>query len=562
MSDAPTLLYLEADDEITAVLRRVRAAEPGRVVLVAPGRSRATSSVVALRLLAGEGRGLAVVGDALTRSLAAEAGLAAYASVDDARRAVPGDAPPSPEQRQATIHVVRGDRDDDTAPTLAAAPLVRPDVGEETRPVATVRPARSTRPARTAPPPARTAPPPARRRSRPAPPRRSALVAVLGLLAAFVIVATVVGAMVLPAATVTIAPRAEAVGPSTYTITVEDPQEESGTVTAEATVTATGTYTDQQPAAGEVVFFNWTFFPVTVPAGSYVAAGEQAFATQAEVTVPRGRLTGQGTIRAGEGSVAVLAAAPGAAGNVPAEAINQVLDSQIDGRLRGFPENTRPTVTNPEATSGGVDDTGPEITQADLDAATTALGEDLRRQAAEAAPDDGDRIALPPATPPEPALEVPEDLVGTRDQPEVTISGSLDWSVWLVERASVEDQARARFTAEGGALPDGLELLPDQTQVAVGDARLLDDGRVEVDVTVTGMATAPVDIAEVIARIRGLGEEQARLALADLGAARVELWPGWVATVPDMEWRIEVRVEGADLPSIGPSPSGAASASP
>ncbi|MDQ2689064.1 MAG: hypothetical protein M3Y29_02165, partial [Chloroflexota bacterium] len=79
MSDVPTLLYLEADDEITAVVRRVRAADPGRVVIVAPGRSRATSSAVALRLLAraGEedGRELAVVGDALTRSLAAEAGL-------------------------------------------------------------------------------------------------------------------------------------------------------------------------------------------------------------------------------------------------------------------------------------------------------------------------------------------------------------------------------------------------------------------------------------------------------------------------------------------------------
>ena len=51
---------------------------PARIVLVAPGRSRATSSAVALRLLARAGeddeRELAVVGDALTRSLAAEAG--------------------------------------------------------------------------------------------------------------------------------------------------------------------------------------------------------------------------------------------------------------------------------------------------------------------------------------------------------------------------------------------------------------------------------------------------------------------------------------------------------
>ncbi len=81
-------------------------------MLVAPGRSRATSSVVALRLLARiaeeAGRALAVVGDALTRSLAAEAGLDAYASVEDARLALPAPAEAA-QARRASIHVVRGD---------------------------------------------------------------------------------------------------------------------------------------------------------------------------------------------------------------------------------------------------------------------------------------------------------------------------------------------------------------------------------------------------------------------------------------------------------------------
>ena len=93
MSETPAVVYLEADDEITSVVRRVRSAEAERVIVVVPGRSRATSSAVALRLLARageeEGREVAVVGDALTRSLATEAGLAAYATLDDARRAEP-----------------------------------------------------------------------------------------------------------------------------------------------------------------------------------------------------------------------------------------------------------------------------------------------------------------------------------------------------------------------------------------------------------------------------------------------------------------------------------------
>ena len=93
MTDDATIIFLEADDEITGVVRRVRDAGPGRVVIVAPGRSRATSSTVALRVLARagdeDGAELAVVGDMLTRSLAADAGLAAYASVEDARAALP-----------------------------------------------------------------------------------------------------------------------------------------------------------------------------------------------------------------------------------------------------------------------------------------------------------------------------------------------------------------------------------------------------------------------------------------------------------------------------------------
>src|SRR5437016_3792452 len=46
------ILYLEPDDEIPSVVRRVRESELPRVVLVAPGRSKATSSAIGLRLLA------------------------------------------------------------------------------------------------------------------------------------------------------------------------------------------------------------------------------------------------------------------------------------------------------------------------------------------------------------------------------------------------------------------------------------------------------------------------------------------------------------------------------
>ena len=82
MADGTQLLYLEPDDEVTTVVRRLREADAGRVVLVASGRTKATTSAVALRLLAQvaaeEGREIALVADPGARALAAEAGIAAF----------------------------------------------------------------------------------------------------------------------------------------------------------------------------------------------------------------------------------------------------------------------------------------------------------------------------------------------------------------------------------------------------------------------------------------------------------------------------------------------------
>lgn len=532
MSNEPALLYLEADDEITSVVRRVRAADAARVVVVAPGRSRATSSVVALRLLAraaeGEGREVALVGDALTRSLAADAGLPAYASVDDARRAAPVEAVPS-DTRHAAIHVVRGRATDDTAPTLAAAPVAVSD------PDATVAAPVARRPSR-----------PARPAVAPAPRRRALPIALVGAVVALLVLASVAAATLLPGATITISPRTEAIGPVEYEIEVSDLEEIGDQITLTQTVTATGTAPVQVAASGEVVFNNWTFFPVEVPAGTYVAAGEQAFATRADVVVPRGRLTGQGTIAAGQEAVEVDAAAIGPAANVPAEAINTVVNEEIDQRLRGFPENPQPRVSNPEPTTGGVDTTVPLMTQADVDAALQALRAELAAQTnaalAEVTTDDAIVVGGPLG---EPTIEGVEGLAETLDLPEAEISGVQPWQAFRVARADVVADARARFNADVALVPANHRLVEDAIEVTVGDARM-EGERMIVPVTVTGRSVATLVEDEVRQRSVGRSADEAQAALADLGPATIELWPGWVTTVPTLDWRVEVRIEDVE----------------
>ena len=555
MTDEPTLIYLETDDEITAVVRRVRSADPGRVVIVAPGRSRATSSAVALRLLAraasDDEREIAVVGDELTRSLAAEAGLTAYRSVEDARLAKPPAAEEAATAPHAAIHVVRGAAAEDTAPTLPAMAAVDAD----TRPIRTVAPRRErTTPGhgpRQRPSSTRTVRRPARRAANP-------LVAVIGIAGAFVVIAAVLGAMFLPSATVAITPRSEPVGPVDYTITIDDPQRTSGTVNETATVTATGSYAIEAAAMGTVVFFNWNFVPVEVPAGTFVAAGEQAFATAAAVTVPAGDLTGEGTIQAGEQAVNVSAAAIGPAGNVAAEAIDEILDKETARRLRGFPRNTQRLVVNPEPTTGGVATTGVEIVQADVDAAVQQLRDALTAGLSAALEGTDTGLFADPPEAAEPVITGTDGLVGTRDQAEVEITGELAYDRLSVEPEEVEARAQERFATDASVLPDGTQLLTDEIDVVIGSATR-DGDALAVEVTVSGRATTSVDRDDVVRGIIGLSEAEAEAELAPLGQADVTLWPGWVSTVPDRDWRIEVQISGVEEISAEPSAEPSAS---
>lgn len=536
MTTATALLYLEIDDEVTSVVRRIRETDGERVILVAPGRSRATSSVVALRLLARVGedadRRVAVVGDSLTRSLASEAGLDAYASVDDARSAVlPAAAEAEAEPRGASIHVVRGEVADETAAIPAErAPARAPaSIGTdtETRPVGVPRGDRD-----------RPTPVTSRR-----PARRALPAAVLAGVALLLLVTAVLAAVVLPAATVTISPKTEPVGPIAYEIPVEDAERTAGTVEAEATVTATGTYPIQAAATGAVVFRNFNTVGVAIGTGTLVAAGEQAFETTAEVVVPAGSLTGAGTIQAGEAPVEVAAAAVGPAANVAADAIDTILTQSVAAGLRGFPNNEARLVLNPEPTVGGLDTTGPEFTQPDADAARAALIDALDLAAADALEGSGVAIFADPHEPATPVVDGLDGLVGTRDQATADISGTLAYDRLGADPEQVIDAAEARLLADVTVLPAGHQLVTSATEVAIDEVRREDDALV-VRVAVMAASTPVIDRDEVTELIRGRSVEEAGAALTDMGDATVAVWPAWAASVPELEWRIELRVAG------------------
>ena len=195
---------------------------------------------------------------------------------------------------------------------------------------------------------------------------------------------------------------------------------------------------------------------------------------------------------------------------------------------------------NPEATSGGVDEAGVRVTRRDVEAAVESLTSELRGQAGDALAEQGDAIVVETELA-EPTITGLEGLVGTRDQAETTIEGTLPWEAWTADPDQVTDAARGRFADDPSVVPDGHSLLPDSIEVAVEGATV--DGSVlRVDVNATGRSAAEIDTDEVARRIGGLTPDEAEATLEDLGSATVELWPDWVASVPSMAWRIEVRV--------------------
>jgi hypothetical protein len=531
MADQPQLIYLEPDDEITSVVRRLRAAESGAVVIVAPGRSRATSSAVALRLLAQvaaeEARSISLVADAPTRAVAGEAGIAAFASVAEATSgAVPDQAAATP---RAPIRVVRGASDTVAASTgVHPIPAPRAGAGDVTMPV------------RLPPRPALGGPGP-RTAWRSFVPRWP-------WLAGLLIFALIVGAALLPGATISITPATTAVGPNTYQLHLPVSGHDSAELHATRSGTATGNHPELVAATGTVTFMNWSGVSVAVPKGTQVSvSGTIAFTTIERIVVPKGHFQPQAP---GQKAVGVVAVVAGLAGNVAAEEINSVDDSSVNFNLRGgFSDNKNRLVINVEATNGGLETPHTVIQQSDVDAVATAINADLAAQLAAALASHPDRVYAGATEVPQ--VNVPVDLVGTEDQATFELTGTLTFDRAYVMVADLDTAARAALDGDSGAAPEGTSILADSVRVEAGTATV-NGNEMTVSVSVRAGAAAAIDEAAVRDKVAGKSRAEAEAALAGQGKVRIDLWPGWVDSVPRIPFRITVRTVA---PGGGPSSS-------
>jgi hypothetical protein len=518
MADTPQLIYLEPDDEITSVVRRVRAAESATVVIVAPGRSRATSSAVALRLLAQvakeEARSISLVADAPTRAVAGEAGIAAFASVAEATSgAVPDPAGATP---RAPIRVVRGVSAAAAAPTGAHPISVRrTGAGDETMPVRL-------------PPQAATGDRGPRAGGR-------VLMPPWQLLAGLLVVALIIGAALLPGATVSITPVTIAVGPKTSQLQLPIAGNDSAKLRATHPGTATGTQNEEVPATGTVTFANWNIAAaVAVPQGSSVSVGGKiAFVTNERIVVPPATVNGKEIVPS-HGDAAVTAVVPGLTGNVDAGAIDTVDNRTIRGYLRGSPSNKNRLVTNDQATSGGAETPHTVIQQSDVDAVVTAITADLAAQLTATLAGHSDRVYASAAGNELPQIDVPAGLVGTQDQATFELTGTLAYDRAYVMAADLRTVATSSLAA-----PVGTSIRRSSIQIEVG-AATVNGTEMTVAVTIRAAAAAAIDESAIRDKVAGKTRADAKAAIADQGKVQIDLWPPWVESLPRIPFRITV----------------------
>ncbi|HEX7471954.1 MAG TPA: baseplate J/gp47 family protein [Candidatus Limnocylindrales bacterium] len=578
MAGPISFIFLDVDDEITSAANRIRHVTEMRVALVLPAGSRLATSRINFRLLAREAQAHAhdlyiVAPEAAARALAASAGMAVYATVRELEDAMEGAGAAEPGG---------------TALASPGVVAVLPDPGPVPRRRDMARPAGE----RSVPPYEAPAGSGAGDRGG-SDERRGSLAgrsaaadlpvvpgvrgraghrrAWLGVLAVIVVVAFIggfAGAQYLPAATIVVTPRVETIGPQTFSVTADPtvgaPDLAAGIVPAtqptipldaSGTYPATGTKVTETKATGVVRYTSYdTGANTDIPSGSLVSTTDGIeFVTQRDLHL--GFAPIGGSVSA---DIPVTARKPGVIGNVAAGTITviEAYPKQVLGILK---------VTNKAVTTGGTHVVILIVSQKDLDKALADLNSQLDNEFDQVMTEPGqilpDVTVFPETKARTPAVLSPDPKTLLGDQAKsFSLAASATGQVTAVDEAAVSALATDRLRASVAA---GHDLVKDSLVVTVGPGKA-QGADIVFSVKATAQQVRRVVAADLREAIRGRPLVEARTTLEAYGTTTIDLWPGFVSTIPNYDFRIDLTVrDEVPVESAGPGPgSSGASASP
>ncbi len=505
------VIYLADDWQTPGLLAQLDAAGDSAVVLVAPTHSRALANPARLQLIrrraARRRMGIALVSDdPATRRLAADAGLPVYRSVAEAAQVEPFTPP------------ANGYSLEDPQPA-ARVELIR------------WRAQRARERARTI------------ERHRPRPmPIWAQTIGLTMILAALASLVTLIAALIVPAAYVTLVPAQQTVAVTvdlTATTGVDYPDFHARLIPArrvEVQIEGNGSLpttgrrdVPDQRATGTILFINRQATPQEIPLGTVVRTSTG--------TNVRFRTTAPATLGPGVGAtvaVPIEAVDPGPSGNVRSGTI-----TQVDGPLAPLVR-----VINEQPTSGGTVRQASVVTNADKDRLRQAVLQQVRQTAYQRLSEllqEGE--FLPPES--ISTLILAETFDHFLDEPAETLGLRLRVLArgLAVNGAAGEQIAHQAMQAQ---IPGRARVLTDRVRYQSGPMTVLEE-RVMYSLTATGEIVSDIDKASVRAAIVGLPLDEAKAVLArewPLAAPpEIQLEPNWIKRVPWVPFRIRVQVD-------------------
>lgn len=550
------ILFVEPNDEIPAVVDKVRSARGSEIALVVPYGARIFRTPVDLLLLQREALAVqkiitVISSDPNGRSYAQAAGMAVADRIEElageqiVEQRLPAQptaaigaklsdikSTPSapPANIQPSVPLIDGEREE---PPLYVPPLpVRPPRARVARPMVHLQNGEELEAAVAG--------------------RSVSWVArmVTVLAAAVVLVAGTVAYLMLPTAKVEIRPKTESF---TFDVELTVDKEAQGvdssrnaipgqfeevrkTVSREFSATAERDV--EEKAQGEITIFNaYSSSPQTLVATTrLLSADQKLFRTTKTVTIPGAKIE-EGQIIPSSLSVAVVADAPGAEYNVGPS------DFTIPG-FQGTPKYKAFTGKSKAAMSGGAKGRVKVVRAEDLDSARATIEGDVLKQAeselkANISPDlkliDGAA-----------KVEVSE---ATSSVPTGAVAERFTYTVKAIGRAAVfrEDNLKTLIDETlKQRLSDNRDTRPQERKLQYENVRP-DYGRgtITVLVRVTETLVSKIDVGELRRELAGRNQMQAQQYVdtrPTIEQIKVSLWPFWVRRIPNDPAKVVVKI--------------------
>jgi hypothetical protein len=517
------LLYVEADEEITDLVDRIRSM-PGEdeIAFVVPERARSLQSPMSFRLLKryaeSFGKQVTVIsGEPRLQALSLESGFSAYPNLAAYNR---GDQVLRPGEAQAfrwSAAEAAAEPQTRLVTPTAVATVARPEPKEmfSGRPPASIPPSIPKSPGRFT--------------------NRKPLFVGLGI-AGFL--ALLLAIFYLPSATAIISVAGTKVETDVDLTGTPNPPANSAdtfatqvvSVREQQQVQASASGQKQVPAAaatGSVVFSNHWIATVIFPKGTIVSTPQ---GIRFSTTAASDQVAPGGSTQA----IPVVAKNLGASGNVPANSITVLYPAD---------SNVLYSVTNPAATSGGADArTATVLQQSDIDDQSQAVKDQLTQKVQDEFASKAGSLKTLPANP---DVKVTADKKVGEEATSVTITIVVTESATGYDGQTMDKILKAEL---GRKVPASSQLTGDKLKTSFDIVSSRPDGNVKLKAHVQGFTMPRISESEIRSEIKGHSPGSATATLQKMPSvvdAFIQQTPFPLPWLPLFSSKIHVQIQEA-----------------